>query len=221
MNTGYLRTESLMGRVWRIVLVFSCGIAIGSQDVSADLTATQDTLRLIKNIARTIEKETVSPSSNERRVGSYGTVSQLAVRKLIFQLAALGRTYADDIYGQAEAEDCPSSRALIISLGLMKDARVHDDLREIVRIETDPNLRAMAVRALSTYMDTLDVPIFAEAVSDTNVVVMETDVATREGKFHELVNMVGMEAVPALYELGYKPVPDSITGGYKAVKIEK
>jgi hypothetical protein len=30
-----------------------------------------------------------------------------------------------------------------------------------------------------------------------------------------------MEAVPALYKLGYKWQADTINGGYKAVKIEK
>jgi len=221
MNARYLTNKSFKGIIWGIMLVLFYGMTMASEDVTGSLTTSKDTLQLIKNIARTIENERVSPSSNERRVGSYGTVSQAAVRKLIFQLAALGPAHADDIYNEAKAKDSPSATALIISLGLMKDTRVHDALRSIVAEESDPNIRAMAVRALSTFRDTLDVPIFIEALSDTNIVVMQEDVVRRDGQMHSLVHLVGMEAVPALYELGYKPVPDSINGGYKAVKIEK
>jgi hypothetical protein len=179
-----------------------------------------DTLQLISNITAKLETEIASPSNNFRPVGLFGTISETAVREMIFQLADLGPAYSNEIYNEAMSKNHETQRALIISLGLMKDIRVHDDLREIVRTETNPNIRAMAVRALSTYKDMSDMPLFLDAVADTNIVVMELDVPTLDGQFHKQVNMVGMEAVPAIYKLGYKPVPDSINGGYKAVKLD-
>jgi len=180
-----------------------------------------DTLRFIRKSLETIRRETLDPSDNTRRVGSYLTGSQAVVSKLIFELAALGAQYADYLYALGDGDTSKAGTATAISLGLLKDARVKNDVREIVRNETDPSIRAVAVRALSMYGDTLDIPLFLEAMADTNVVVVELDVPTHDGQFHRKIDIVAYEAVPALYKLGYKWELDSINGGYKAVKIEK
>ena len=193
----------------------------GTQYAQGNIMLNGDSLRIIDNLAVKLEQEIVSPSSNIRKVGSYLTGSQATVRKLIFDLAALAPRYADYIYDRCTADTTGASRAFIISLGLSKDQRVHENLRGIVSKETEPNLRAMAVVALSTYKDTLDVPIFVEALSDTNVLVMELDVATRDGKFQELVHPVGMEAVGVLHQLGYAVKFNSTDSTYTAVKIEE
>jgi hypothetical protein len=58
-------------------------------------------------------------------------------------------------------------------------------------------------------MDTLDIPILFQALSDTNTVTMEVDVQRRDGTFLQRVNLVGTEAIPALAKFGYEVTPDS------------
>lgn len=193
---------------------------IASQELSEGKAEGIDTVTAIRMLIDALSAEVTPPSSNIRRVGPYLTDSQATVRRLIFGLAALGPAHADYMRQKAANDTSQVGSAIIIALGLIKDSRVHENLREIVRNEIDPNIRAMAVKALSEYKDTLDVPLFAQALSDTNIVVMELDVATHDGQFHKLVNIVGMAAVPALYELGYKWEADTINGTYKAVKIK-
>jgi hypothetical protein len=220
MKLKYGKNISITGIFLVITLILFSGIDGADNNTEGNSSASAHTIQVIRNTAQTIENEIISPSSNERQVGSYATISQRIVRNLIFQLADLGPARADDIYEEAKSQSSRSSTALLISLGLMSDSRVHDDIRKIVRTETDPNLRAMAVRALSAYGDTLDIPIFLDAMADTNIVVMELDVATHDGQYQKRVDIVALEAVPALYKLGYTWAVDSVNGGYKAVKLE-
>ena len=188
-------------------------------DSTINSNADSDTLRLIDEIAQKLEIEITTPSSDVRRVGSYLTISQQTVRRFISELEAMGPGYADYIYAKRSQVGAATSSALAISLGLMKDPLVHDEVREIVLEETDPSIRGMAVKALSTYMDTLDVPAFIQALSDTNIVVMELDVFTLDGESSRRVGIVGFEAVPALYKLGYEVQIDTVNYTYEVVKI--
>ena len=213
----------IIGLICSLSTIFPTGRAAEGnleQKSDKDSQTKSDTVQLIISLKNSLESEINHPSSYKMPVGSYVTISQGIVRNIIFKLAELGPKYANYIYRACADDTSKAATVLKIALGLMKESRVHESLRMIVSKETDPNLRAMAVRALSKYEDSLDVPIFAQAVSDTHVVVMEMDVAAPDGQFHKLVNMVGMEAVPALYELGYKPVFDSISGNYGAIKLD-
>ncbi len=206
-----------------ILLAFSvpakAGKGIAVPPDTAGLNA--DTLYLIANNSQTIENEIALPFSEERSTGSFPSKSQETVKKQIFALAELGPAYADQIYNMAMTKESRTRAALVIALGLLKDDRVKDDVREIVRWETNPYMRAYAVRALSMYADTLDIPLFLEAMADTNIVVIHGDIQMPDGSFSYKVGIVANAAVPALYKLGYKWELDSINGGYKAVKIEK
>jgi hypothetical protein len=225
MNAKYLICQIFKKAIWGIMFLVILYTLIDAtvetkaeKDIANSSNVDRDTLQLINNIADRIDRELTSPSSNERRVGYYGTVSQAVIRNLIFQLAALGPAYADDIYNKAKTKESKTDRALLISLGLLKDIRVHDDLREIVLTENDPYLRGVAVRALSTYKDTLDVPAITEALYDSNTVLMELDYSLPNGQMHQLINIVGMEAIPALYGLGYEVKPDTMNKGKYIVR---
>ncbi len=188
------------------------------QNSENNSNADSNTLRSIDEIVRNLEIEITTPSSDVRRVGSYLTISQQTVRRFISELKAMGPAYADYIYAKKSQVGAATSSALTISLGLMKDPRVHDEVREIVLEETDPSIRGIAVRALSTYMDTLDVPAFIQALSDTNIVVMELDVFTLDGESSRRVGIVGFESVPALYKLGYEVQIDTVNNTFEVVK---
>ncbi len=201
-------------------------VAIGGDDIENQIkqnsennsNADSNTLRSIDEIVRNLEIEITTPSSDVRRVGSYLTISQQTVRRFISELKAMGPAYADYIYAKKSQVGAATSSALTISLGLMKDPRVHDEVREIVLEETDPSIRGMAVVALSTYMDTLDVPAFIQALSDTNIVVMELDVFTLDGESSRRVGIVGIATVPALNKLGYEVQIDTVNNTYEVVK---
>jgi hypothetical protein len=203
-----------------LILALFLALITTIEGLTEGLATNSDSLHLVNNIALTIENEIVLPNSYVKPIGIFPSKSQKIVREQIFALAELGPTYADQIYNVAMAKESETRTALIIALGLIKDDRVKDDVRAIVRSETNPYMKAYAVRSLSMYGDTLDIPLFLEAMADTNVVVVHEDVPTPEGSFYRKIGIVANEAVPALYKLGYKWEFDSINGGYKAVKLK-
>jgi hypothetical protein len=168
-----------------------------------------DTLAQINNLISEIEAELKNPSSSERISGSYLTFSQQTIRKKIIRFAQIGQNYLVPIDSLSVPNDTIILELVNIALGLMGNSKAHEKIRDIVRHETDPNFRGMAVRALSTYNDTLDVPLFFEAALDTHIVIVQNDYVRTDGSFHEAVNIVGIEAIPALAKLGYEVKPDS------------
>jgi hypothetical protein len=199
-----------------VLLMASIGIkAAGPRQIAPTvIQSASDTIQLISEYKSRLQSEIVLPTSNLKHIGSYLTESQAKVRKLIQGLSALGPRYADHIYIESESDTSESSRALIISLGLIKDPRVHDRIKNIVLNEADPNVKAMAVVALAKYQDTLDVPIFVFALSDTNRAYFRTDF----GYPGDFVMIVGINAIGALYEMGYEAKYDPINKRYNINK---
>jgi hypothetical protein len=228
MFRKYLNCNCYSIIVMSLIIVLYASLTFGDevkentfdQNSDTDVSIKSDTLRLIDEKVRDLENEITAPSSNERRVGSYLTISQQIVRRLIFDLEAMGPNFADYIYDQRSQVGNAGRKAIAISLGLMQDPKVHDEVRKIVLEESEPGLRGIAVRALSSYMDTLDVPAFIQALSDTNVVEMELDVFTIDGKSSRKADVVAMEAVPALVKFGYKVEIDTVNNRYEVMKIK-
>jgi hypothetical protein len=184
--------------------------------ISADFNP--DTLVKIDSDIVILANAFANHADNERRVGSYLTGTQAGIRRIIFNMTKFSPEYSEYIYAKSKSKVSKVDIALLIVLGLSKDSRVHDDIKNIVLYETDPNLRAIAVRAISYYMDTLDVPILIQALSDSNTVTMEVDVQRRDGTFSQQVNLVCIEAIPALYRFGYDVIIDPLNSGKLIVK---
>lgn len=171
-----------------------------------------DTAWAVETMINGIQIELANPSSSKMRPGSYATNSEKVLQEYVEALAHLGPSITASLRTQKNTLSDDLKNWVIISLGLLKDESVHHELKTI--FFTNPNLftRLMSVRALSTYVDTTDIPIFLQAYSDTSKVTMIMDHDVPDGNFRRDIQPLVGAALYALKKMGYtiEHVGDSI-----------
>jgi hypothetical protein len=85
----------------------------------------------------------------------------------------LGQENKELIYERMVHAEPELSDRLAIVLGIIADERVHRRVREIYYKSANAYLREDAIQALTHYRDTLDVPVFIEALQDTFYVIVK------------------------------------------------
>lgn len=162
-----------------------------------------DTAWAIETIVKGIQVELANPSSSKMRPGSYATNSERVLQKYVEALVHLGPSITASLHTRKDILSGDLKNWITISLGFLRDESVHEELQAI--FSTNPSLftRLMSIRALSTYADTTDIPIFIEAYSDTNKVTMTMDHDVPGGDFKEDIYPLVGAALYALRNLGY------------------
>ena len=157
----------------------------------------------IETIVNGIQIEVANPSSSKMRPGSYATNSERVLQKYVEALVHFGPPITASLHARKDTLSGDLKNWIIISLGFLKDESVHEELKAI--FSTNPSLftRLMSIRALRTYADTTDIPIFLEAYSDTNKVTMTMDHDVPGGDFKEDIYPLVGAALYALKNLGY------------------
>jgi hypothetical protein len=183
-------------------------------------TGTSAAQRKAEEIAASIENEINSPSLNEKPIGSFLSYSQNRIRRLIFDLAGLGVEIADHIYSKSTVSQPQVKSALTISLGLMGDPRVHEEIRNMMANEMDLNMRTLAALALGKYNDTTDVPLLVRALNDITEVIVQLDFPAPNGEYFDRTYPVRGAANNALVDMGYRIYKDSTSGAITVKKVE-
>jgi len=172
-----------------------------------------DTIEIISLVIEGIKTEVSDPSSSLMPVGSYLTHSERILRKYIIDLQEIGPTWSPvlrDYYSRLTGD---ARIWIAIALGCQEDSSVHHILTDIIFSSSDCNMKAMSIKALSTYSDTNDIHTYEKALLDTCSVIINNDVSVDGTTFHEMYYPVRAEAITALKRLGCLVRPDS-TGGY-------
>lgn len=160
-----------------------------------------DTVDATTILLDALEREVANPTSYAMAARSYLTITGFIQHHHIRGLTRLGHIAVDSIYERFLSARTAMKARYIIALGLMKDSRVHDLLGPLYLESEDPFIRFKAISALRGYKDTLDIPIFVEALKDDYHVIasgyVNDTVTTRD-------YLISTEARLALRELGYK-----------------
>jgi HEAT repeat protein len=182
--------------------------------------ANLDTIWAINKIITAFDYELEHPSSLDRSADSYGTNSERVQRHYMNALLGLcpGANYL--LRERISTLSGETMGWVLVVLGLQKDETAHAGLRDILMSQTSPNLKAMAVRSIRTFSDTLDIPYLLSALSDTHHVEIRSDWTIPGRPSKEVIYPVGMEVASSLRKMGYEAKPDPINGGYKVEKIK-
>ncbi len=165
-----------------------------------------DTTRATEILIEGITLEALKPSSLEYGRRSYLSNSERLLRKYTFDLVDLAPASARLLHFYADSLTGDARSWLIIALGLQYEKSAHVELRTILSGATDPNLRAMAARALSVYSDSADIPLFKQALLDAHNVTMQRDYGPESQDMARVVYPVREEAAGGLRKMGFEVI---------------
>jgi len=159
-----------------------------------------DTLTAMSKLIGALSTEISNPISTARAVGTYVSKTEflktnycIAIRKLSVGSENLVKQYIETSKGELRER-------LLFVLGNLKDKSVHALIRDISQTTEDPYIRLHAIEALNEYSDTLDIPIFKDALSDT---LWAADFIDENGKPINIKYPTRAVAAGALNKLGF------------------
>ena len=147
----------------------------GAHEIAVDQLTTGmdvDTAAATAILMNALEWEVTNPTSYAMALHSYLTITGFIQSHYIRGLLRMGKTAADSLYDRLQDTPAPLKDRFIVALGLMKDPRVHDLLGPLYYKSEDPFVRFKAVEALRDYRDSLDIPVFIDALKDEYYVIM-------------------------------------------------
>jgi hypothetical protein len=162
-----------------------------------------DTAWAVETMVNGMQIELANPSSSKMRPGSYATNSERVLQKYVEALVHFGPSITASLQARKDTLSGDMKNWIIISLGCLKDESVHEELKDIFLTNPDLFTRLMSIRALGTYADTTDIPVFLEAYSDTSRVTMTMDHDVPGGDFKEDIFPLVGAALHALGKMGY------------------
>ena len=140
------------------------------------------------------------------------------IRKYLDNLSILGPNILSMIIEHQNLNNPSLNIWLIIARGMLKDESIKDSLEVIARVNLNPNIRSLAIRAISNFKDVNDLSIFKESLKDTSYFSITEDFSVDgNGLLRRRYYPVRIEAINGLKKLGYKVLPDSV-GGYNIEK---
>lgn len=171
------------------------------------------TLRSIDEIARNLEIEITTPSSNEQVHGSYLTISENKLNILTLKLANLEPTVVGQLSDTLRYLPVEVQNWIVIALGLQEDKSVVNKLRNIVSSDRNLFLRIMAIEALAVFRDSANVQLFERALSDTSRVKVYSDTYTEDGINYSFVYPIREAGYRTLRRMNISVTLDS-TGNF-------
>ncbi len=173
-------------------------------------TPNLDTSMAINIIIDVIKSEVARPTSSQYIHGSYATNSERLMVQYLSALTKLGQSAIPKLRLVMNSADGDLKKWSIIALGRLKDDSVHNELKNMARVDTSQFIRSHAIFSLSFYADSTDIPIFGQALSDTSIVIVHTDVFLEDGQpLDSVVRPVRETAIRALLKMGYKVALDA------------
>lgn len=170
---------------------------IASEELAAK---EQDTIAALNKLVEVLSLEILNPISTSRAMGTDASITEflktnycIAIRKLSVENEGLIKQYINNSKGELRER-------LLFVLGNLKNESVHKEIREISQTAQDPYIRLHAIEALNEYADTLDIPIFKAALSDT---LWVADFIDADGKPINIKYPTRAVAAGALNKLGF------------------
>jgi hypothetical protein len=174
---------------------------IASQSVEKGLIA--DSNFALTLFINALKSEISNPFSNEGSPYSpFHTMTESLKKSYASAIEKLATQKLEVLRGHLAGTQSELRDRLLIILGRLRDQSVKDSVASILLNNSDVYLRWEAIRALRSYKDTADIPIFWNYINDGDSLI---EVQSPESKYEpDIVYPVRVEAACALIEFGYK-----------------
>lgn len=164
-----------------------------------------DSISAINELALALRAETDNPISRSIAPTTYVPETEFLKYNYcstIIRLSNSNTDYINDLLTNASGD---YKIYLIMMLGYFQDSTAHHEIGQIYKNSTDPYIRLYAIKALESYKDTLDIPIFTAALYDS---LTAYDYIDESGTPINIWHPINNEAAATLKYMGYDIVKE-------------
>lgn len=154
----------------------------------------------VEILVNSLRNEIDAPLSMDMAEGSYMTINEYLKNQYCLTIKGLGTSAKETIIKSLNSTSGELKSRLMIILGLLGEKVYKNDIRKIYYSSEDGYLRLFALRALISFGDLEDVPLFKDALNDEFQAYNNSDVVGRNKNIY----IIRMDAAGILGMLGYK-----------------
>jgi len=121
----------------------------------------------VELILNSLKREIQNPFSEELIPRRYLTNTEHLKRQYMFAICSLKVDINAILHSHLDTASGEFRERLLLTLGLMTDSTVHDQVVDIYEESADSYIRLLAILALRNYSDPDDIPVIKKAISDS------------------------------------------------------